>query len=805
MLMSGRYYAWSLIVVAVLALVAWFCLGPAAHLPAEISPNDARAVGVLPSAAAEATRHVVASPALDGRHATDAELRVRVVDRSGAAVVGCTVIAWTHLGDALPECATDAGGWARFPGRPAQGGLLAVTAANAWELLHPVALQGEHTVLLDDGASLTGMVLIDGQPGEHGLRIDLRSSSPALPEGTPRQVAACLAALLPARQLTPSPDGKFAVRGLASDWRGTLVAPAGLWFAPKDGVTFEPQFLRISSPGHVVVELVRLPAVRGRARWSDGEPVGSAWVGVEGTLESGMRVGGDAVTAADGQFVVGLGPLDRDAKPAWAKASSRPALAGGSLVCNAAAGSSGPFEVPLTRSALSEPVEVVLPRARRIHFQAVAENGAPLANARIDRPSLPTDAAGRGWFTGSPPKLIGASGYAVVPATANGGDGSETAPLRFVLPIQNRLTVQVTQADQPAGEGLDVCIESEIPLMAGQVAWRELHGDFGGSLARCGTRLRSSESPELHQLHATTDSKGCIDLHSLEPRIEVQIIVSDRAGKELGRAICSTPGFGDRSEIVVRLHERPMRVRGRLLDPSGDPVLDAEVALIGERGVVAMLRTDVAGRFEFWAGKTTTRLDVRMRADGYVKLLRTDVTRGDGDLGAMRFAPGRSITVRVVDESGAPVDLIAQPAGHEEVHQQRVGVGTWRWPEMPAEVEFSATVGGRRFTALAGPGDDEVVVRATRIARAWASRTTLPAELANLPCCIVLHAEQATVPPAVVEFGPNGASGVSVLPGAYLAQLVRRDFRSDGSYELLPLPISQRIELMVGEVTEIRF
>jgi len=69
----------------------------------------------------------------------------------------------------------------------------------------------------------------------------------------------------------------------------------------------------------------------------------------------------------------------------------------------------------------------------------------------------------------------------------------------------------------------------------------------------------------------------------------------------------------------------------------------------------------------------------------------------------------------------------------------------------------------------------------------------------------VLHAEQATVPPAVVEFGPNGASGVSVLPGAYLAQLVRRDFRSDGSYELLPLPISQRIELMVGEVTEIRF
>jgi hypothetical protein len=76
--------------------------------------------------------------------------------------------------------------------------------------------------------------------------------------------------------------------------------------------------------------------------------------------------------------------------------------------------------------------------------------------------------------------------------------------------------------------------------------------------------------------------------------------------------------------------------------------------------------------------------------------------------------PSRSVIVRVVDESGSSVDVFAQPLGFEEVEQQQLGLGCWKWPDMPDVVEFYAVVTGRRFSVFAGPGDDEVVLRVDR-------------------------------------------------------------------------------------------
>ena len=143
----------------------------------------------------------------------------------------------------------------------------------------------------------------------------------------------------------------------------------------------------------------------------------------------------------------------------------------------------------------------------------------------------------------------------------------------------------------------------------------------------------------------------------------------------------------------------------------------------------------------------------------------------------------------------------------EHIQQQSLGVGVWRWPDLPREVEFYATVSGRRCSAFAGPRVDEVVLRAVQVALVWAPRADLPAD-AGVPlyeACVLLHAATASAAaPDCLSFWPDDGDPLRVLPGRYRAELPRRR-RSEGAWRFEPLGITRTVELRAGERTAIRF
>ena len=786
--------------LAIVLLLAWSWL--AAPVP-DRAANAPSLVGGAVRASASSAIAPERGPERSEAIAPAATFRIVVVDAARRPIVGAVVLAWCEGDFAVAEHATDADGAIVVPAREANGGLVAIAGDGAFGVAHPVAWRGEHTQVLSDGAALTGVVLVAGQPAPAGLRLRLTTTDFGLPASAPNALRTRLAALAGERRIVTAAAGTFAAKGLPAGWHGTLEAPAGHWFVAADAGVRTPRWLRSLSPGHLVVDLVRLPSVRGVARWTDGTRVTHGSIGVQAEMAGGTNVGGDAAIDPDGRFVVGLAPGIVGEEDAWMRAPSYPAFVRGTLWCGGVPGLVETVEIPLGANALVDEVEVVLTLAPRVHFVVFDSVGAPIAGARVSVDgSEPTDAAGRSFYRGKPPRLVGAPRHAVVPATPVGGDGNEASPFRFVLPPRNELAIEVVTAHGPAPAGLEVELQTGALLFAGRQSWWPLHGAFGGSEGQCG-----EDAQRRYRVSATTDVRGRIAFHSLEPGTVGRVAVFDRLGSELGQAEFESPAFGGSAMVAVRLDAELVRVRGQVVRADGVPLAGAEVWLHGPGPRGAIVWADADGRFEARCRRLPEPTDLRVQLPGYALERRRDVLRGDGDLGVIQLLAGRTITVRVVDEAGAPVDLFAQPAGHEPVQQQNLGGGVWRWPDMPNEVVFYAQVSGRRFEAFAGPGVDEVVLRATQVARVWAPAAPLPAEVGVEPhaACILLHRADDRAPwTGRLLFGNEGF-GLSVLPGRYRAELARIEHAADGSWHPVPLGITRDLELSAGQTVAIRF
>lgn len=113
--------------------------------------------------------------------------------------------------------------------------------------------------------------------------------------------------------------------------------------------------------------------------------------------------------------------------------------------------------------------------------------------------------------------------------------------------------------------------------------------------------------------------------------------------------------------------------RGRVVDPQGFGVADAEVVLVtarpaDEAGVMVMdigdltggggtqARTDREGRFEM-AARTAGGYRLSVGADGFAPLAvnTLDVMEGDQELGNFQLSPGLILAGRVIDTAGRPV------------------------------------------------------------------------------------------------------------------------------------------------------
>jgi hypothetical protein len=642
-----------------------------------------------------------------------------VLDASGVPLPGCAVVSWLDDSSTLSEGVSDVQGIFSTFSSDSSGGFVARSPEGAVGFVLASPRRGISRLVIGRGQTLTGKLLADGGMAADGLSFEFYTTSWGLPGGVlPDGVQARTLEIWGRRKLVTQMQGGFSVDGLHPTWRGFITPPDGYWFAPSAVGNWSPRQLKIVGPMHIVVALVGLPAVRGFARWADGGSVESGFVVVKAVLEDGVDVYGQAQIMNGGRFLVGLSPSEADLHEAWARASVRPRVARGSLYCSGVPGHDGTAQIPLGVGSLAGDFEVVLERAARTYFIVVDESGAPISGARLDVSAVadckPTDADGRSSYVGSPPKLIGAEGRAVVPAIAVRGDGSEGSPFEFLLPPRNRIRIEAVSPNGTGLGGIRLAIESEKMLMAGGMDWREFHGSFGGALASCGSRRDRESGRVTNLLNTVVGADGAIELHSIEPGIAGVAVVLDEAMVPLGKAEFVAPPFGASAQIVVTVDRQLVRVRGKVVRADGSPVDQAEIALSVSGGLAAMLRSDAAGRFAFWCAKGASGVQVRLRAPGCVKSIISNVGQGDGDLGVVRMEPSRSVIVRVVDESGSSVDVFAQPLGFEEVEQQQLGLGCWKWPDMPDVVEFYAVVTGRRFSVFAGPGDDEVVLRVDR-------------------------------------------------------------------------------------------
>ena len=287
------------LVAATLAIglvLAWSWLAvPLPDHAANDPASEGGAARVVPSSAtadhpAGAERSEAIAPA--------ATFRIVVVDAARRPIAGAVVLAWCEGDLAFTEHATEADGAIVLPARDANGGLVAIARDGGIGVAHPVAWRGEHTQVLGDGAAWTGVVLVAGQPAPADLVLRLTTTDFGLPASAPEDLRTRLAALAGQRRLVTAAAGTFAVAGLPAGWHGTLEAPAGHWFVAADAGVRTPRWLRSLSPGHLVVDLVRLPSVRGVARWTDGTRVTHGSIGVQAEMAGGTNVSGDARSTA---------------------------------------------------------------------------------------------------------------------------------------------------------------------------------------------------------------------------------------------------------------------------------------------------------------------------------------------------------------------------------------------------------------------------------------------------------------------------------------------------------------------------
>ena len=778
--------------------------------PLRVQPAGVDAAAPLPDAAVgRKGPDPAAADHVPSASRTPNEFSVRVEHFAGHAISGCQVIVWRKGEPGLLEAETDAEGTATFPALGGHGGLLAVTAEGLHESTDSIVLEGPHTLVLGGDAAVAGTILVDGQPAVAGLRLALTTDM-APSSIVPQAVADRAQNKDRSKPFETSPGGYFAIRGLSAEWRGGVRAPAGHWFAPSPAEpVWNPLHVALAAPDSaLLLHLTRLPTVIGRVVWDDdGSAIASATIVVRGTFAGGVEATGTAETGSDGAFLVGLTPGAVDLWASWGDALSRPALERIHVSCAAVPGSAGAAEAERVGAMVDEAVLVRVLRAAKTHFCVESTEGAPIAAATVDvTPCEATGVDGRGSYRGPVARLVGAPGYAVVPAEPADGDGSEPRPHRFVLPKRNEVRVGIEGIPPEQSRLLTVTIESAARLLAGERRWSQFDGEFGGSSWMGGSTRRPSPtggSTRRQELTGEPDAAGGLLLHSMAPGIDCAVVARDSLGHVVAQTSFTTPPFGAKAEVVLSVAHPMRRLRGRVTEPAGVAVAKAQVRLSSSSGSAVAL-TDGEGRFAFAGIYTSDPLDLEVRKPGFVTARDRIAARSEhAEELALRLARGRSVTVRVVDAAGDPVDLYPRPVGFEDGPSQTLAVGVYRWSDLPATVEFYTEVQGIRFSTWCAASVAEIDLRVPVLALVVAP---LPRRLGQTPDACFVELRSLDRPEAEVVRVPCDDGAVEptmVLPGRYTAEVVARRADGHGSVSFEGQGGAKTIELLAGVRTEL--
>ena len=765
---------------------------------------------------------------LDARLRVEADCKVRCVGSDLSPIMGCTVFGWRDGAEGVMRQAAGEDGIATFQASEGQGGFAAISSRGLFGVLSPIEWQGEHVLKLGGGDRVEGTVLVDGSPAPDGIELRLHASFSEVAKTVPAEVLSQIRELAGALATRTSQGGHFAFSGLPSGFRGTLLPPVTHWLIQPTGsagasdrvmparhsLTGRVVGLQLQVPlTGLVVSMTRLPSVSGRVVWDDdGAPVASTNVIVHGEFAQSVKASNRCYTAADGSFDVGLEPSVITMQEDWLNPVRRPQFKRVRIIGSEVPGSLGSVQVDIEFPNTAGPIELRMKRAPRMWFVASDKAGMRIPGARVDvQECAPTERDKAGWFVGSRCSLIGAPGYRVVRAEPTGGDGSPERPLEFELEQVNKLQIMVTgKSGRPAWLH-GIVLKSPVPILAGGRNWSEFDGSFGGSRCSSGSRRTESstgKSQQVYELWIHPDDLGTASVLSMESGIECELMACDETGAELAKSSIVTPPAGTDSEVRLFVEKATSRVRGRLLREDAVAVAHAAVVLAtGNRKASAVSRDD--GYYEFPSIYLDEAFDVTVIAPGCVKASQRGSVGPDEEV-VLDFVmvKGRVVRARVVDESGVPLDLYAQPLGYAEQQAQKLGIGVWQFADLPESVDFFATVQGKRFSARAEANDGEVLVKVTRLARVWASTDALPAvEGCNRENCFVAlrslqHPELDVV---YVRFQDHPAPTEYVLPGPYHAAVVVRGIGRGSETDFKSLGISSTVHMAADEMVSLRF
>jgi hypothetical protein len=260
-----------LVGVAVVAVMLVVWEKPWLNAPERVATTAGSEADVIASAPPEVTdsvaptrdaslRTAVSEPAVGGE-----TLSVHVIARDAVPVVDARV--WLWHGDTLESDRTRAEGRAHFTPSDGAGRALVVTRDHPAIVRDVAPLRGTHEIVLPEGATVGGVVRVDGAIPLRPVELQLYDVATPLSE-LPAELRAQLEAEnvnLSVLASRTEPDGSFAFSGLAPDWWGRIgvrrvspyailrnrgLACADLWTAVLPGPRDD-----------LVLELTRLPAV----------------------------------------------------------------------------------------------------------------------------------------------------------------------------------------------------------------------------------------------------------------------------------------------------------------------------------------------------------------------------------------------------------------------------------------------------------------------------------------------------------------------------------------------------------------
>ncbi len=744
---------------------------------------------------------------------TPSACTVRVCDLAGRPLAAAEVLCWSEGEDPVRATA-DERGVATFAAR-GPGSLLVRHPTHVPAHLAVEEREGAHVLRLDGGHACAGVLLVDGQPAPIGTQLRVRGEGQHVLDSVPTALAAELRWRGPAT-IETGPNGAFVLAGLPADARPTLELPRHLWLLPESGGRMEGYSittLALDRNDHVV-RTTRLPTVEGTVVWDDdGTPVPGANLLAFATFADGGNTPSIGARADErGRFVVPLIPSNPNRYVLWTRPEQRPDVLRVDLGANAD-GSERDVRLTIDRERYARgPVTMRLVRAPQMHFVAVDENDRPIRDAVVVVRSAgtPTDEQGRGTFRGrlDDGALVGAPDHRLGPlAPRAAAAGTLEDPHVFVLPPDNVVTVRLLGPDGALPDVASVILQADRAPFAG--------GRWAGKLddrlhdAAIDGQTASGDRGYRAWLRMPTGGQT-LTLRSLEPGVQLRVVLVDDLGSEVAGESFVAPAFGARAELTVRSSSRAFYVTGVVRDERLAPVARAEVELRARaadgtwlshrdhRVAIASARTDDAGAFRIGPLHTPLPGRLSVKAAGFAPCTRELAAGQLAEPQDLALQRGRQVTVQVVDDAGEPVPLGVAVRG-VECENQRAGPSTTRFDDLPpGEVEFTAIVGRTEFRLVHDTDTPTATLRVPRPGR-------LVVQPANgWPTIAEDQYFQAVVQPidppgeTIRVWRPDrdGAPPELLLPGRYRVSL-----EVLGGPDATPLPIGAEVDVRAGSPT----